>query len=300
MKIRAISKSQDVIDTIDGFIYAKQMKLNEFISECREKEVFKRLSIYIVSSWVLLQVVSLLAEPLNLPKASLTLLLLCLLIGFPLYMFLIWQYQLKVEGQAIHSEKRGFDSAKASSKPGLDIDPTAENQVLGPSSLNRFKKMYFFGLGVLSMITLVACTFIIKTNFFKAKTTPQVLLPSEPLSDKIAIVTFDNNTGSEDYDVLGKMAVDWILHGITQNKLAQVISPKIINDYSNVLKTTMAPTVEAKILAEYLKPSKVITGNFYLNGDKLIFQSSITDDKMAKTFIAFDAVSCDSETLCNA
>ncbi|WP_373019252.1 hypothetical protein, partial [Muriicola sp.] len=59
------------------------MNLKDFIKECHEKEVFKNLSIYIVSSWVLIQVFSEIYEPIGLPKISMTYLLLALLISFP-------------------------------------------------------------------------------------------------------------------------------------------------------------------------------------------------------------------------
>jgi len=268
------------------------MKFNEFLSECREKDVFKRLSIYVVSSWVLLQVISLLTEPLNLPKSSLTILLLVLIICFPLYIFILWQYGIKVENVADESYHQ---ENEVSSKSGVEIDPPIGNQKNVHPDYLRFRKMYFISTAILGALCLISVVFIIRTNFFNTSTAVAPLLSSEPMSDKIAIVKFDNNTGNEKYDVVGKMVVDWILHGITQNKIAQVISPKIIDDYANVLKASMEPLSEAKVLSEYLKPSKVITGNFYLNKNELIFQSSITDDKLNKTFISFNPVKCNPD-----
>ena len=49
-------------------------------------------------------------------------------------------------------------------------------------------------------------------------------------------------------------------------------------------------------LKKYFKPAKVISGNYYLNGDKLIFQSSITDGDINKTLISFKPVECDKES----
>ncbi len=269
------------------------MKFNEFLIECREKDVFKNLSIYVVSSWVLLQVVSLLAEPLNLPKSSLTVLLLILIIGFPCYIFFLWQFGIKSK----KIENKDFkESVAPSSKKGIEIDPPKIDTEAKHPDYHRFRKMYFVSTGFLSLFSLVAVIFIVRTNFLKTSTAIAPALSSEPMGDKIAIVKFDNNTGNEKYDVVGKMAVDWIMHGITQNKVAQVISPKIIEDYSNVLKASMLPSPEIKVLSEYLKPSKVITGNFYLNNSKLIFQSSITDDKLNKTFISFNPVHCNPES----
>ena len=112
------------------------------------------------------------------------------------------------------------------------------------------------------------------------------------VSNQIAVLEFDNNTGDPEYDIAGKMAVDWILHGITQYKVGQVISPEIIKDYSKALqKASVIP-----ILTNYLKPSKIIKGDFFLNNDRLLFQCSITDDIMNKTLISLKPVECDSNS----
>lgn len=112
------------------------------------------------------------------------------------------------------------------------------------------------------------------------------------INNQIAVLEFDNYTGNTEYDITGKMAVDWILHGITQYKVGQVISPEIIKDYSKALqKASVMP-----ILTDYLKPSKIIKGDFFLNNDRLLFQCSITDNIMDKTLISLNPVECDSNS----
>lgn len=110
-------------------------------------------------------------------------------------------------------------------------------------------------------------------------------------------MNFDNNTGDETYDMAGKMAVDWIIHGITENKVGQVISPEIIADYSSILKASVVPTNNDKSLAvsTYLKPSKIISGEYYLNKNRLLFQCSITDETMNQTLYSFKPVECDPD-----
>lgn len=273
------------------------MKFSEFLGECRENDVFKNLSIYVVSSWVLLQVISLLADPLNLPKATLTVLLIILLIGFPLYGFFIWRYQIKPDFYEEASNANQFTNLDgASAKEGIELDSVfSDTGVHNLSSIGRFQKMYFIGLGALATLSLLASFFIIRTNFIKSEAAvimPTLLHPE--ISDKIAVLNFDNNTTDKNLDIVGKMAVDWIMHGITQNKVAQVISPKIIEDYSNVLKASILDKGNDKTIASYLKPSKVISGSFYRNGGKLLFQASITDEHMDKTLVAFEPVECDA------
>ena len=271
------------------------MKLNEFIKECQENGVFKHLSIYIVTSWVLLQVMSVVSEPLSIPKAAITYILLILLLVFPLYIFFLWKYRIKPsnieELSVIRSEN---DLRRASSKSAVDIDP-GDNSVVTFKQFNKkFKQAYFIGSGVIGVIALAVAVLIIKTNIINTENS--AALPSflnAKASNKIAILNFDNNTADEKYDVVGKMAVDWIMHGITQNKVAQVISPKIIEDYTHVLKASIIPSGDNTIFTDYLKPSKVIIGNFYLKDSQLLFQSSITDENMNKTLIAFKPIACD-------
>ncbi len=246
------------------------MKLKKFIKECQDKEVFKNLSIYIVSSWVLLQVVPLLAEPLNFPKKILSYTLILLLIGFPLYIYFVWRFQL---------------ANTIKKKPLLDVNGLP---VPGKYAKNSFKKLYFAALSLIGLFSFSAVLYIVQKNFSQNSN-----FSDFHVSDKIAVLTFDNNTNIDDYEIAGKMAADWIIHGITQNRVGQVISPEIIEDYSEVLKASLMPSNKKDILTDYLKPSKIIKGEYYLNNNRLLFQCSITDEIMNETLISFKAVECD-------
>ncbi len=246
------------------------MEFNKFINECREKGVLKNLSIYIVSSWVLLQVVALIAEPLGFPKSIVAYLLLALLIGFPLYLFSLWKFQL---------------STKIERKPILDKTGIP---IPGKFARSSFQKIYFIFLSIISLIALGVTFVVLERTFVNESPILEI-----KTSDKIAVLKFDNNTGDGKYDIAGKMAVDWIIHGITQNKVGQVISPEIIDDYSKVLKASVVSTGRNNFVTDYLKPSKIIEGEFFLNRNRLLFQCSIRDEIMDKTLISFKPVECD-------
>ncbi len=246
------------------------MKFKKFVNECRENGVLKNLSIYIVSSWVLLQVVALIAEPLGFPNAIVAYLLLALLIGFPLYIYSVWKFQL---------------TDNIERKPLLDKTGTP---IPGKFARSPFQKVYFSFLTIISIIALGVTLVVVKKNFVK-----EGHILHLKVGDKIAVLKFDNNTGDQKYDIAGKMAVDWIIHGITQNKVAQVISPEIIDDYSKILKASMVSTGETSFVTDYLKPSKIIEGEFFLNRNRLLFQCSVRDEIMDKTLISFKLVECD-------
>lgn len=242
------------------------MTFRSFVKECSEKEVLKMLSIYIVSSWVLLQVLAVTWDPLGLPKISNTYLILILLLGFPFYLYYIWHRKL--------AEAEKLKKVRISKK--------------GKPKKSGFYKMYFSYMGVISGLCLVAAAFIIQNNFGS-----NIKLPTAITTDKIAILKFGNNTGDEVNNIIGKMTSDWIMHGITQYQLGQVVSPEIINDYLGILNATEEETDEKRVVTQYFKPAKVIVGNYYLNKDELLFQCSIMDGSYDKTYISFEPISCD-------
>ncbi len=272
------------------------MKIKDFFNECHEKEVFKNLSIYLVSSWLLLQVLSVLREPFGLPKLAMTYLLLVLLIGFPFYVYLIWKFRLKPLKDHGMEEASGARPRKASAKSAIELNKKNSKTILGFRFRSNFQRMYFTFLLVISMIALLSASLIVRANFVEPGETavagiPLLNTPEE--GNKIAVLKFENNTLNDKLDVVGKMAVDWIMHGITQNKVGQVISPKIIEDYSSVMLASKNTAGDQGILKDYLKPSKIINGTYYLSKGSLLVQCSIVDNTMSKTLISFEPVTCD-------
>lgn len=245
------------------------MKLNSFFKQCHEKEVFKMLSIYVVSAWVILQVLSVTWQPLGLPHKTVTLLIIILLLCFPLYIFLIWKFRIV----PLHKTEAELNEK--------DIKKTAS-----------FNKIYFSGFGIITSICMITVFFIVNKNF---STENKTELPNIISSDKIAVLKFGNNTGDPKYDIVSKMASDWIIHGITENQVAQVITQDLIDEYKAILKDKNINDDETAIVKEYLKPNKIISGNFYLKNGKLLFQGSLIDGKTNKTNISFKPTECPSD-----
>ncbi len=425
------------------------MKFNAFLKECQDKEVFKKLSIYTVFSWLLIQVVAVLWAPLGLPEKTVTFVLIILLIGFPLYIFYIWKFQIKpvqnkgpkiVPKSAIKDKKArklaaimftdivGYTALmqgdeevamKARSRHrevfetqhalhhgeivqyygdgalsvftsaieavncaieiqrllqegepivpiriGVHMGDIVYNQTevygdgvniasriesmgvagailisgkindelinihqiatrsLGYFALKNiehplevfavtnegikipsrselkagrktpFQQYYFGAMLAISILVTLVVIFIVKNNFFK----PGLSELDLKGSDKIGVLHFGNNTGNSQYDIVGKMAADWIIHGITEKGLAQVVSPNVVDEYTKILKASLSNTAKQDVLQDYFKPSRIISGNYYLNKGELIFQCSVTDGKLDKTLISLKPVSCDPDT----
>lgn len=272
------------------------MNLKDFFKECHEKEVFKSLSIYIVSSWVLIQVLSETWEPFGLPKISMTYLLLVLLLGFPFYIYLLWKYRLKpLESKLSRRKEFKFTSKNGSSELGDMAVKKRKIYLPGIHFYSPFQKTYFTVLFVIFLFAVFSASLIVKANFLNEDNMSASVIETEEANanNRIAVLKFENNTTEPDLDVIGRMAVDWIMHGITLNKLGQVISPQIVADYTKVLKSSFVPSNENGVLKEYLSPSKVVTGAYYLNNDKLLLQCSVLNGTMNKTLISFEVTECD-------
>jgi len=249
------------------------MKFNKFLKECHQKEVFKKLSLYVVTSWVIIQVFATIWEPLGLPKESVTVLLIILLLGFPINVYLVWRFDLaKQEPRTLKINKKG-------------------QEVPGKYQKSKFQKAYFSVLSILSIAFIGIVTVIVYNNFIGSFDMQEL-----EVSDKIAVEIFGNNTGDPKNDIIGKMTADWIIHGISENNIGQVISQKTVDDYTGIVMAGMNPSRSNNLLKEYFKPGKTISGNFYQKDDKLLFQGSLIDANDNDKQMSFKLVECNSDS----
>lgn len=249
------------------------MKLKPFIQQCHQTDVFKMLSIYVVSAWVILQVLSIIWQPLGLPSGSVAFLIIILLLLFPIYIFLLWKIRI----------------LPLQLTENLSTTDPLEHPII---QRKAFRNFYFSILGIITILCLFSAYLIAHNNFSPSKIDTASV---EIQNDKIAILKFGNNTGSPQYDVVGKMASDWIIHGITQNNVGHVITQDLIDTYKVALKGKIKNENENTIIKEYLRPGKIISGNFYLKNGNLLFQALVIDGQTGKTLFSFDPTECKPE-----
>ncbi|MFT4568894.1 MAG: hypothetical protein ACI9FN_003864 [Saprospiraceae bacterium] len=71
------------------------MNIREFIEECRKRNIFRSISIYVISVWLIIQVVATTFPFLGIPKLAVTVIIICCLLGLPFIMLFSWYYNLK-------------------------------------------------------------------------------------------------------------------------------------------------------------------------------------------------------------
>ena len=89
---------------------------SNFIEELKRRNVFRVAAAYIVSSWLIIQVVTTIAPVMGIPDSVQRLVLGALLIGFPVSLILAWVYELGPGGL---QKDRGAPHPEISSKPSI-------------------------------------------------------------------------------------------------------------------------------------------------------------------------------------
>ena len=75
-----------------------QNKFTKFWNELKRRKVVKVIILYSTTAFILLQVVSLIVEPLHLPDWTMTLFIVILIIGFPIAIIFSWIFDITPEG----------------------------------------------------------------------------------------------------------------------------------------------------------------------------------------------------------
>lgn len=75
--------------------------MTALLTELRRRNVFRVAAAYLVVGWVLIQVVSLIADPLGLPDWTDTFFIVLLAVGFPVALLLAWAFEMTPEGMKL-------------------------------------------------------------------------------------------------------------------------------------------------------------------------------------------------------
>ena len=69
-----------------------------FLSELQRRNVFRVAIVYVITGWVVMQIVDVMFPALNLPEWTITLVAALLIIGFPVALIFAWAFELTAEG----------------------------------------------------------------------------------------------------------------------------------------------------------------------------------------------------------
>jgi tetratricopeptide (TPR) repeat protein len=90
---------------------------------------------------------------------------------------------------------------------------------------------------------------------------------------RVVVASFENQTGDNSYDIIGRMTADWITQGLAQTGFLTVV-PVSLEEI-----ITGAPQREDRIrkLAKNSGAGTVVSGSYYLQGNIVYFQAKISN-----------------------
>jgi len=116
-----------------------------------------------------------------------------------------------------------------------------------------------------------------------------VFRKSEPELDpnRIVVAVFENQTGDPSHDTIGRMAADWITQGLVQTGLVDIVP---IMSIEHKISSYEGEDL-IRFLVKDTKAGTIISGAYYLQGDKIQIHVKITDAREGKLLTAIDPVS---------
>jgi len=111
--------------------------------------------------------------------------------------------------------------------------------------------------------------------------------------DRVVVAQFENRTGVPTLDPLGSMAADWLVQGLSQTGLVDVVpmtTALAAARFVDGLPGGGDAAEHTRLLAEETRASIVVSGAFYLQGDSLYLQTTITDQAHDRLLAALQPV----------
>lgn len=227
------------------------MNFTNYIKELKRRNVFKSALAYVVVSWVIIQVMSIILPTIEAPAFVMKLLLVVLIIGFPLWIVFAWVYEITPDGI----------------KKTISIK---NDESITPKTNNRLNKIIIVSLGVAIVLLSI--------NLFNGnKINIQGVSSSEEsvdvisIDDKsIAVLAFTDMSQDKDQEYFSDGISEEIL-----NLLAKIPDLKVISRTSSFsFKNKEVTTNE---IANTLKVNHVLEGSIRKSGNTFRITAKLID-----------------------
>lgn len=229
----------------------------QFFQELKRRHVFKVASIYVVTSWLILQVVATTFPMLGLPERWQQLIVILLLIGFPIALVLAWAQEVQA------------------------AEPDQTKSSVFSTKLKR-------GLLYSAMLLMaIAGGFLL---YWRLGTANSSNLPKEVFSKEtnLAVMAFENQTGGNDMAFLGSYLSEVISQGFMALDSIKIVNPATVRQFIKFNERNMDTLVN---IHDYTKADYVINGSYYSKGDSLELKAYISEARSGHSVFYFPTYS---------
>src|SRR3989442_13547946 len=217
------------------------MKIDNFLSELKRRNVYKVAVAYIVAGWALSQGIAQVFPVFDVPNWTIRLIVVLIIIGFPIALVLAWAFELTPEG----------------------IKRTEDVHVLKPDRSRGRLWIYFF---------VVAATISIGLFFLGRYSAPRNVGESTTLSAKsIAVLPFQNLSKDEENAFFADGVQDEILTDLAKIADLKVISRTSVMQYKNTATRNLPE------IAQALKVAHVLEGSVQRSANRVRVSAQLID-----------------------
>jgi TolB-like protein/Tfp pilus assembly protein PilF len=222
-------------------------RLQKVVFELRRREVFRTAGVYVVGSWVILQVAALAFQSLEIPDSALIWVWIAIFVGFPLALVFAWRYDLTARGVVRTPEVEGDASADLS--------------------------LRLIDYWILASLVAVAIFAVGKTflEVSEIETTPPESAKRDiPSPNSVAVLPLENLSGDveQEYFVIGMQ--DALIAALTRISGLKVISR------ASTMQFRSSPKAASEIGAE-LGTGKLIEGSVLRAEDQVRITVNLID-----------------------
>jgi len=244
--------------------------MDKLWKELRRRHVVRVGGGYALAAWLLAQIADLVLDNFDAPSWVMQSFLLLLVAGFPVALMIGWAYELTPQG--IRREEP--DSSDAGSR----------DQASSRSSTLLLYTVWFAATVGLAAILLLSARFVEQ----------QRAEPGELVNLRFVVAVFENGTGDNSLDSLGRLAAEVISEGLQRTGIVDVVPPNTALHISQTIAgsgdTQSDPVTR---LAQESGATHAVAGTYYRNGDAIQFHAQIVDtsnDVKSRQHVAIEAV----------
>ncbi len=108
---------------------------------------------------------------------------------------------------------------------------------------------------------------------------------------RVTVADFDNQTGDAALDPVGRMAADWIIHGLVQTGLVDLVDARseLRRATGDSAAGAGAAVPDLQSLIDATKAGTVITGSYHRENDSLRFEARINDARTGKVVATIES-----------
>jgi len=216
--------------------------LSGFFQELKRRKVVRVITVYAAAAFVILELMSIVIEPLRLPEWTLSMVIVLLVVGFIIAVILSWIYDVRPEG--------GWEKTR----------PAHSSEEKVPRGGSKSWKIATF-------ISFVVIAGLIFLNLAPRQNQPQL---SPDLEKSIAVLPFNNNSNDSTNIYLINGLMESLLDNLQKIEDLRVISRTSVEKYRNNPSTS--PEIGKELNANYL-----VAGSGQKMGDMILLNIQLID-----------------------